>query len=145
VVLKLILAIFIVGNLHAADNNFKAKKFASPIREVSIIVTDSGFYPNKIMAHEGEKIHFFITSTAKKAQCFVLQKHEVFVSAEVGVVNEAEVYVNHSGRFKFFCPSFEFKGYLTVIEKESAVEDQVRGIASQSVNKPSYWLPRDYD
>lgn len=133
------------NSLHAGENNFKATKYKNPLREISVIVTDSGFYPNKIMAFEGDKIHFFITSTAKAAQCFVLQKHEVFVSAEKGMINEVEVYANQVGRFKFFCPSFEFKGYLTVIEKETVSQQQVRSIASQGSTKPGYWQPRDYD
>ncbi len=62
------------------NNNFKKKTYEFPLREVSVIVSDDGFYPDKIMAFQGERIHFYITSTSKKAQCFVLQKHRLIYS-----------------------------------------------------------------
>lgn len=133
----------VFGQDHLLEENFKSKTFKKPLREISIIVSDTGFYPSKVMAFQGEKIHFFITSTSKKNQCFILQKHEIFVSAEKGFVNEAEVILDTAGRFKFYCPSSKFTGHLTVIKKFSPKEDQERGIASKS--KPKYWTPRDYD
>jgi hypothetical protein len=127
---------------HLLERNFQRKTYDFPLREVSIIVTEDGYYPNKIVAFKGEKIHFFITSTTAKNQCFILQKHEVFVSAEKGAVNEAEITVTQPGRFKFYCPSSKFTGHLTVFEKFAAEEEINRTIASE---KPNYWLPRDYD
>ncbi len=122
---------------------FKEKSFKRPTREVSIIITEDGFYPNKVMAFQGEKVRFFVTSTVDDSQCFLLQKHEVFLSAEKGKVNEGETLLDHAGRFKFYCPSSKFEGYLTVFEKFKAEAKQKRDIASDS--KPNYWLPRDYD
>lgn len=120
--------------------------FKTPLREISVIVTDDGFYPNKIMAFQGEKVRFYITSTSKKSQCFVLQKHEIFVAAEKGVVNEAEVIVDHPGRFRFYCPSSKFNGHFTVFEKFSSEQEQARGVASESEEgQVKHWIPRDYD
>ena len=48
------------------NQNFKKRTFENPLREVSVIVGDDGFYPSTIVAFEGEKIHFFITSSTKK-------------------------------------------------------------------------------
>lgn len=127
---------------HLLEKNFKKKIYDAPLREVSVIVSDDGYYPNKIVAFQGEKIHFYITSTSKKNQCFILQKHEVFVSAEKGMVNEAEIVADQAGRFKFYCPSSKFTGHLTVFEKYAAEDEIKRSIASE---KPKYWLPRDYD
>jgi plastocyanin domain-containing protein len=127
---------------HLLERNFKKKTYDFPLREVSIIVTDDGYYPNKIVAFQGERIHFFITSASAKNQCFILQKHEVFVSAEKGTINEAEIIADQAGRFKFYCPSSKFTGHLTVFEKFAAEEEINRSIASE---KPKYWLPRDYD
>ena len=124
------------------NQNFKKRTFENPLREVSVIVGDDGFYPSTIVAFEGEKIHFFITSSTKKNQCFVLQKHEVFVSAEFGRINETEVVLEHAGRYKFYCPSHKFEGFLTVLSKDKPEEQISRTVASE---KPNYWTPRDYD
>ena len=51
----------------------KEKVFKHPTREVSVIVTEDGYYPNRIMAFEGEKIRFFVTATSKKNFCLVLE------------------------------------------------------------------------
>ena len=82
-----------------ASKEFKAKKYDQPVREISIIATEDGFYPNKIVAFEGEKLHFFVTSTVEKGQCFILQNHEVFLAADKGKVNETEVIAENPGFF----------------------------------------------
>lgn len=119
---------------------YEKKVYKRPLREVSIIVTDDGFYPNKVVAFQGEKLHFFVTSTANAPQCFLLQNHEIFLSAEKGKVNEGDILVDKPGRYRFYCPSTKFEGHLTVIEKFK--DEPKRDIASE---KPKYWLPRDYD
>jgi len=126
-----------------SDDYFKKKNFKRSLREVSVILTKDGFYPNKIVAFQGEKLRFFITSTNDTPQCLVLQKHELFLSAEKGKVNEGEIVVDNPGRYRFYCPSSKFEGHLNVIEKFKAHEEKPsREIASE---KPNYWLPRNYD
>ncbi len=136
-----------------AKEAFKAKKFKHPERHLSVIATDDGYYPDKLFAYEGEKVKFFVTSTSSKGHCFILEGHEVFVSAERGHLNEAQVIANQPGRYKFYCPAGGHSGFLTVFAKGDGnqieeVENKLgRGIASEEAKpvKPSYWLPRDYD
>lgn len=125
-----------------AKDLFKERTFDKPVREISIIATDDGFYPNKVMAFTGEKVRFFITSTSGEKQCFILQKHDVFVAAEKGKVNEAHIELDNPGRYKFYCPSSTFMGHLTVFDKFKQKDEADRSPASV---KPKYWLPRDYD
>lgn len=130
------------------EKDFKKKIYKNPLREFSIIVTDDGFYPNKLIAYVGEKVRFFVTSTTKNSQCFVLQKHEVFISAEQGHLNETETTLENPGRYKFYCPTTKHSGYLTVIDKASQAKEAARSVASESEEKPErpkYWTPRDYD
>jgi hypothetical protein len=124
---------------------FDEKEYKIPLREISIIATKDGFFPNKIMAYQGEKIKFFITSTVETGQCFILQKHEVFISAERGRVSEGETILDNAGRFKFYCPANKSVGYLKVFKKFNAEENSEvkRDIASEK--KSSHWMPRDYD
>ena len=138
---KFILVFSITGTVFAT-NPFEEKNYKTPVREVSIIATDDGYYPNKVMAFTGEKIKFFITSTSGAKQCFLLQRHEVFVAAEKGKIHEAHVQLDIPGRFKFYCPSTDFKGHLTVIEK---FKNEGQGSREPASVKPKYWTPRDYD
>lgn len=138
-----VIFIFSILSLNVLAIDFDEKYYEQPVREVSIIVSDTGFFPDQMMAFEGEKIKFFITSTSKKSQCMVLQKHELFMAAEKGVVNEAEVTVDHPGKFRFYCPSFGHEGWLTVFKKGEV--EETRKPANVEEEKPKYWLPRDYD
>lgn len=127
-----------------ANGRTKVKYFEKPVRELSVILTKEGYYPDRMVAYVGEKVRFFVTSTKKAPECFVLQDHKVFLSAKMGEISEGEVVFRDSGKYKFYCPSSKHKGFITVIERASDVEEQKRTIASEE-SKPSYWTPRDYD
>ena len=136
----------IIASAKAYDE-FKAKSYfhKNPIREYSIILTPEGYYPNRIMAFEGEKVRFFVTSTEGSAGCFIVDDHKIFLSAKKGQVAEAEIEFKIAGKFKFFCPSSKHKGYITVLEKfnEEVIKKKTREIASE--RRPTYWLPKNYD
>ena len=127
-----------------ADGQAKVKYFKKPLREYSVILTNEGYYPERLMAYAGEKVRFFVTSTQSKPECFVMQDHKLFLSAKKGEISEGEVVFKEAGKYKFYCPSSKHKGYITVIERASDIEEQQRKIASEE-SKPSYWTPRDYD
>ena len=131
----------------SGEAHTKVKYFKEPVREFSIILTGEGYYPNRMVAYVGEKVRFFVTSTKKESECFLLQDHKVFLSAKMGEVSEGEVLLKEAGKYKFYCPSSKHHGFLTVIEKASHVEEQKRKIASEAKEEagPSYWTPRDYD
>jgi hypothetical protein len=124
-------------------SNFKAKSYKAPLREISVIATDDGYFPNKLMAFVGEQVRLYITSSSNKKDCLILQQHEVFLSAQKGVVNETLFILDKPGRYRFYCPSSKNEGHLTVIKKDS-VKETVRSIAGEKL-KPTYWTPRDYD
>ena len=130
-------------NLGWAQNKLE---FSTPIREVSIIVTQNGYFPRAISVHAGEKVRFFVTSTVDKPDCVVIQQHKLFLAAEKGKVSEKEVLFDEPGRFKFYCPSSKNTGHITVIEKiKPEKSEPARDIASDyTEGKPDYWLPKDY-
>ena len=128
------------------EKDFQGKTFKKPLRELSVIITDDGYYPNKMLAYVGERVRFFVTSTSKKGQCFILQKHEVFISAEKGQLNELDVVLDNPGKYRFYCPSNKNFGHLTVLEKDTDNKIVERDIASKGKSdKSDYWTPRDYD
>ncbi len=122
------------------DEQLRVKMYESPRRDISVIITPEGYYPDKISVFTGEKVRFFVTSTVDTPSCFLIKEHEVYLSAFRGNLTEGEVEFKHSGNFDIYCPSMKHKGHLTVIKKY----DPSRGIASKSkaVIKKE-WTPRD--
>ena len=135
--------LFVWGQGSALDygnpNLLEPKKFKNPIREVSVIVTEDGYFPNKISVFENEQVRFFITSSQREPSCFLLGEHQLFLAAHPGKVSEGTIIFNKSGVYPFYCPSSKHRGSLTVLKKEDKNKIQ-RKIAST----PSFWMPRDY-
>lgn len=120
----------------------KPHQFERPIREVSIIASDEGFYPERITSYVGEKVRFFITSSTKQPSCFFLQEKELFLSAEKGQVHSGEAYFDKEGIYEFYCPTGKIKGRLSVIERPD--DKKKREIASeQKRSKVRIWRPRE--
>lgn len=125
----------------------KAHTFKNPIREIAVIVTDQGYFPDKISVFEGEQVRFFVTSTIDGPDCFVVDQHKIFLAAEKGKMTEAETIFKIPGKYKFYCPSHNLKGHITVIEKvklTKAVEKKVRDVASEENEDSKIWLPQSY-
>lgn len=108
-----------------------------PMREVSVIVTQEGYYPKSISVFEGEKVKFYVTSTVEAPHCMIVESHKVFMAATKGKISEAEVEFNKPGEFSFYCPSSKINGKVVVLKKQ----DPKREVASE---KRNYWMPREY-
>ena len=121
----------------------KFERFEFPTRDIAVIVTKDGFFPEKITVFEGEKIHFFVTSTETTPGCFIIQKKELFLAANKGKRTEAELVFNAPGELYFHCPAGKMQGKLVVLPNLK----KVRGLASEK-NKndkksQEYWVPRE--
>ncbi len=122
----------------------KGVKFEKPLRDISIIVTKEGYYPNKISVFEGEKVRFFVTSTMDDPGCFLLPHKEIFLSAKKGVITEAKAVMKDPGSYMFHCPTGKIKGSLVVLPNPN--KKQKRAIASEVMEegpKEYYWMPRE--
>lgn len=136
------------GLAEASDKieGFKAKSFKSPVREFSVIATDSGYYPNRLFAYVGDTARFFVTSTAQTSQCFLLEDHKIFLAAEKGKMQEGKVEFKYPGRFEYYCPSTKFKGHITVVERPHAKKVMKKAASREIASEvKNYWTPRDYD
>lgn len=125
------------------QTRFKGKMNTVPQREVSIIVTDEGFYPNKFMAYAGERIDFFVTSTTERPSCFMVKNKELFMAAKKGKISEGSVFFTQPGLYHFYCPSMKnINGTITVIEHPDVIEKRkARDLASEK--KVKVWIPED--
>lgn len=143
-------AIFLNSVMAISYDHHSFKKFKAPQRDFSIIVSNEGYYPDRMIVFEGEKVRFFVTSTTTDAKCFILENHEVFVPANKGRVAEAEVVLNKAGEYAFYCPSFAHKGKLVVLGERERAQPVIkinRDPASTSVldkQSEQAWTPKEY-
>lgn len=144
----LLILVFIPISLWAKTNYFKEKHFDKPIREYSIIITDQGYFPERIFAYKGEKVKIFVTTTSDKSQCMAIKDHKIFLGANKGEITQGEISFFTPGRFEIYCPSSQFKAYVNVLEREGLdekVQEAKRDIATVKEVHPQYWTPRSYD
>ena len=126
-------------NAHTKESSTK-QLFDLAQREISVIVTDEGYYPEKLAVFQGERVRFFITSTTKKPSCFMMNSQEIFLSAELGKITEAVAYFDRSGSYNFFCPTGKLKGKLTVLPKRVQVKREIASKKSKDIIK--VWMPK---
>jgi hypothetical protein len=119
----------------------KPIKLDAPVRELSIISTDEGFYPAHLTAYAGEKVRFFITGTSNDPQCFFIKEKGLFLGAKKGEVQDGEAFFEASGSFKFYCPSTKHSGRLTVLPHPR--KENERKLASERDSNTRVWRPRE--
>lgn len=129
------------------DTYFTGQKLDVPMRENAIIVSDTGFYPNRIVVFRGEKVKFYVTNISESAQCFNIPDKNVYTTAQKGKIAEGEAFFDKSGVFLFNCPNTNFQGRVIVMEKaQDMMENTRRGLASDKVKiwkpkeEPSEWM-----
>jgi plastocyanin len=119
----------------------KEKKLDVPYREQAIIVTKEGFYPNRLVAYKGEKVHFFVTAVGENSACFNIPSKNVFTTAHQGKIAEAETFFDKAGTYTFNCPNSSFSGRVMIIEKAADKDETIRrGLASDVIK---VWQPKE--
>lgn len=129
---------------YAEDEQIEKIRTKHPKREVSVIVTDEGYYPETIVVFKDEKVKFFITSAAQEVSCFIVDKHQVFLSAKKGKVTQGEAIFTKAGKYKVYCPTSKFKGHLIVLDKKKKKKKKVRRKIASRHQKMKVWMPREY-
>ncbi len=143
----LFLLVLPISLMKKSDAQNRAEVFEHPYREFSVILTEGGYFPQKIVAFEGDKIKLFVTSTIDKPECLVVEDHKIFLEATKGKITHGESVFKKAGEYKFYCPSSHYKGLITVLKKptESKEPESIMPTREVASEKPSYWTPRDYD
>lgn len=144
--MKKFLMFFFAFNVFALNENnyFNAKKNEQPVREISIIITDTGYYPARPQGFVGEKIRLFVTSTTANPTCLILKNKDVFLEAKKGVVTEAEVYLEREGDIEMYCPAGGHRSKFVVLEHPSIKSERIsREIAQERAKNLKVWRPKD--
>ena len=137
--------LLLVLKVQALESNyFLDKKFETPRRELSIIVSKEGYYPQKPTVYVGEKIHLYVTSTINTPSCFIIKNKDVYVAAQMGEINEAEVVFTKPGIYESYCPAGQKRGKIVVLEHPAKRKARVaRQLASKKDKKVKIWRPKD--
>lgn len=123
------------------ETYFQGEKFDIPMREQALIITNEGYYPNRISIFRGEKVKFFITSLTDEPACFVMPDKSVYATATKGKMSETETMFDKVGTYVYQCPHSKYQGRIVVLERPSeAQERKRRGLASENVK---VWKPKD--
>ncbi len=135
-----------VTNSQGLEYRFaKGKTFDVPTRELSIIATEEGYYPQSFSVFVGEKIRFFLTTTSNIPSCLIIREKEFYLAGTKGNVSEGVVYFEKPGSYQFYCPTNKIKGRLSVIKRPKTAEEVIqarkRKVASES--KIKIWYPKD--
>ncbi len=122
----------------------KDRTFDGPKREISIIVTEEGFYPESLSVFKGETVRFFVTSTSTQKSCFILKGKDLFLAAENGKVSEGTFFFDREERVDFYCPTTKQKGRLTVLERpQDKLEKKVRAQRKIASERVKIWMPKE--
>jgi plastocyanin len=131
----------------ALESTFaQSKKFDVPVREISLIATPEGYYPEAFSVFAGEKVRFYLTNTGNTPSCMMLPDKELFLSAHKGNVSEGTAFFPKSGVYKFYCPTGKIKGRITVIPRPKTEEELEveRKLASERMkNRIRVWYPKE--
>lgn len=125
--------------LEASYNNDRSLDV--PYRELAVIISKDGFFPNRLVVFKGEKVRFFITSVGYDSACFNIPDKKIFSSTSASKIVETETFFDKVGVFQFNCPNNSFTGRIMVLEKESDRRETTRrGLASDTVK---IWQPKE--
>lgn len=116
----------------------KSQKF-DPIREHSVVVTNEGYFPQRISLFVGETLRVFLTTTEDQKGCLMMPSHKLFLAANKGRLTSGEVKFDNPGEYQYFCPNTGIKGSVVVLERKK--KKILRAPAGE--NRAKVWMPRE--
>jgi len=90
------------------------KKYEIPLREVAIILTDEGYYPQNIQFFVGENVRIYLTSTRTKPGCFYIPEKNVFQAVDPKKLAIVELFFEREQKLSFMCPTGKSIGQIVV-------------------------------
>ncbi len=114
-------------------------------REISLIVSDNGPFPQKIIIFTDEKIRLFLTNIGKNKQCFYFPTKKIFIAVPFNDLTSIDLEMNQAGEFQYTCPGSTLKGSILVLERgeirpKSFIQKKYLWDNPEETN----WVPREY-
>ena len=92
----------------------QAEKYG--VQEYSIIVTEKGYFPNKVIVRRNIPVNLYLTATDSQNFCFVMKNGEYNFHRGVGSkrIEKISFKPMQAGPYKFHCPIQNIEGTLIV-------------------------------
>lgn len=101
----------------------------SMTQEVSVIVSDQGYFPPKISVTQGVPVKMFLSASSGSTLCMMVDEWNIKKGVAPGKVEELTFTPTTPGVYRFYCPVKSIEGSLVVREAPATIA--TRSIASQ--------------
>jgi plastocyanin domain-containing protein len=88
--------------------------FKNGVQEFSLVATDTGFLPSKILVRKNIPVRLFLTSASPQTLCFVMDDFSIKKNMVPQRVDEVRFLPDRAGQYKFYCPIKEIQGTVVV-------------------------------
>lgn len=109
---------------------------AGMYQEVSLIVSDSGYYPSRIFVTPNIPVKMYMSTPSKSTLCFMIDNWGVKKGVTPGRVEEIMFTPDKPGNYRFYCPVKGIEGMLTVREPQSEQSRNVASTSSANIQEP---------
>ncbi len=84
------------------------------VQEFSIIASDTGFFPTKVIVRKNIPVRLMLTSASTTAYCFMLDEFNVRKGVPFQEVVEVRFLPTKASTYRFYCPKQEIEGTIVV-------------------------------
>ncbi|MCO5144264.1 MAG: cupredoxin domain-containing protein, partial [Oligoflexia bacterium] len=84
------------------------------VQELSIILTETGFLPNKIYVRKNIPVRLFLTSGSPESLCFIMDDFSIREGVGNQLIKDIRLLPNKAGTYRFYCPVREIEGSMIV-------------------------------
>ncbi|MBI2604649.1 MAG: cupredoxin domain-containing protein [Deltaproteobacteria bacterium] len=99
-------------------------------QEVSVIVSDHGYFPSRIFVTQNIPVRVYLTTPSKSTLCFMIDNWSVKKGITPGKVEEVNFVPDRAGNYRFYCPVKGIEGTLTVREAPAPGGEPARNVAA---------------
>lgn len=97
-------------------------------QEISVIVSESGYYPSRIFVTQNVPVKLYLTTSSKATLCLMVDKWGLKKGVAPGRIEEVAFVPDQPGNYRFYCPVKSIEGTITVREAQTSP----RNLASAS-------------
>lgn len=88
--------------------------YKNGVQEFSLIATDTGYLPSRVIVRRNIPVRIFLTSASARTLCFVMDEFSLRKGVGAQQVEEVRFLPTKSGQYKFYCPVQEIQGSIVV-------------------------------
>ncbi len=88
----------------------------SGVQEVSLIVSELGFYPKQLFVIRDLPVQLYVTGASKRSLCILMDAFQVKRQIRSQKVEEISFTPHHPGEYRYYCPVNNTEGKLIVKE-----------------------------